>query len=788
MVSILGRKLLRDLWARWPGLFALCLVSSLGVALFIATNGAHSSLVRARQRYFAAQRLADIFARVERAPESALGRIRAQPFVLEARSRLRVPILVELGQGALVSGEALSLPGRRGPILNDVRLSGGSWFSNPSAAEVILDRAFARARGLRPGQYLQLRLGEQSKRLLIVGLGMSPEFVYLLPPGGGLVPDPASTAVVYLPRRWLAQTLGLEGAFHELLVRSRGISARIARARLETLLEPYGVRRSGEVRKEAAIRFLSEELKGLAISSRVIPAIFLLVSALLLQILLRRLVVQQRREFGTLRALGYGRRRLVMQALGFGLAVGLGTAFLGLGLGLVMLQGMLQVYRGLFAMPGIVAHLNPEPALVGLSFSLGFALLGSVRAALDVGRLDVAIAMRSPAPAAGGRIFLEGFPRLWKQLPISWRRALRTVLRSRFRSAVGVLASCFATAMIVVTVCNQDALTEIMDQQFKRRQKQDLSVTLNQPQQLSAAREILRSEGVQCGEAQLLLPCRLRAGGRTRRVVITGLTEEHRLQAPVDAAGRRVPVAEGGLVLSRKLAELMGVGVGGRVQVRALTGRRRSLWLPVTALSREYLGLSVYARISTLSLLLGESLVANSVALRVESGRVRGLMRSLRRLAGVVGVDERIQALRSLEASFGETMMVMNVLIIAIAGAMAFGSVLNMALVSLGERRAEVGTLRAIGYSPGQIARGFALEASLVSGLGIALGLGLGIFGSHQIARAYDNELYRFPAVVHGGRLLLAAALVAGFVGAAQIAIFRLIASMRWLDALEVKE
>ena len=121
------------------------------------------------------------------------------------------------------------------------------------------------------------------------------------------------------------------------------------------------------------------------------------------------------------------------------------------------------------------------------------------------------------------------------------------------------------------------------------------------------------------------------------------------------------------------------------------------------------------------------------------------------------------------------------------SGMIAFGSVLNTALVSLSERQRDVGTLRVLGYSSFQIWTVFSGESFLLNIVGIVLGLLGGIGLSQLLSMAYSTELYRFPVVIYPSRLFLSAFLMLFFVVIAQLIVFRLVKKLKWLKSLGVR-
>jgi putative ABC transport system permease protein len=244
-----------------------------------------------------------------------------------------------------------------------------------------------------------------------------------------------------------------------------------------------------------------------------------------------------------------------------------------------------------------------------------------------------------------------------------------------------------------------------------------------------------------------------------------------------------------GLILSQRLAHILHARVGDHVSLRPLIGRRISTVAPVVAIVDTYIGLQAYCDVTYLSRLLGERWVTNAVFVNVAPGSSeRRLMSRVGSLPSVIGISERRQAVDLLTKMMSELMGTFFGMTVLFAGVIAFGSLLNTALISLSEREREVGTFRVLGYSPGQVAFIFAGESLVLNGVGLAAGLGLGIGAAHLLSYAFNTDMYRLPAVIEPSRLAISACLMIGFVMAAQLVVYRMIRNLRWLDVLEVKE
>jgi putative ABC transport system permease protein len=790
---ILARKLMRDLWHRKWALMALIAIVAVGVSTYVSMAAVYRDLDGARERYYTTYRLADFTVDLKRAPEWTVQEVSALPNVRQVRTRISQSVMFQLpGRNRPTPGRALSMPPERRPVLNDLLVRSGVWFSGPDAKEAILEHQFAQANDLKPGDRIKVLLMDKQHELLVIGTAMSPEFVYLIPPGAGLYPDPKHYGVIFVPRRFLQRSSDLNGAYNQLV----GTAFQSSRSGLEATLglierklDPYGVTNTIPIQDQPSASTLRDELTNIQGTARIFPMIFLGVAALVLNVILTRLVTQQRSTIGTLRALGYAKGSMIFHYLGYGLVVGVLGGIFGVLLGSWLQNGLTDMYRDFFAMPNIIAHFYPSIVFTGTVIAIGSALIGAVKGCRLAAGLEPAEAMRPPPPEKGGRVVLERVPWLWSRLSFRWRMIFRAVLRNPLRSAVSVTASIMAAILLVASFSMYDSVFYLVHYQFSKIMHQDYLFALRDPVSSSGLYEARRLPTVTMAEPQLQVVTDLARGSWRRRVGLMGLHRDSRLYTPLNSAGNPVPMPQRGLILSQRLAHILHARVGDHVSLRPLIGRRISTVAPVVAIVDTYIGLQAYCDVTYLSRLLGERWVTNAVFVNVAPGSSeRRLMSRVGSLPSVIGISERRQAVDLLTKMMSELMGTFFGMTVLFAGVIAFGSLLNTALISLSEREREVGTFRVLGYSPGQVAFIFAGESLVLNGAGLAAGLGLGIGAAHLLSYAFNTDMYRLPAVIEPSRLAISACLMIGFVMAAQLVVYRMIRNLRWLDVLEVKE
>jgi putative ABC transport system permease protein len=747
-VKALHRKLLRDLWGIKSQALAIGAVIAVGVMVFTMYLSTFRSLRLTQETYYERNRFAEVFAGLKRAPRSLLPRVEAIPGVGRADARvvaqvtLDVPEVEEPATGMLIS---VPVPDRA--TLNDVVLTGGRYLEPGRAGEVLVSEGFALANDLEPGDSVAAILNGRRQELEIVGIALSPEYVYAIR-AGDLFPDDRRFGIFWMEERALANAFDMEGAFNDLaLTLERGASEPEVIARLDRLLERYGGLGAVPRRLQTSHWYLESELVGLQTVGMIVPVIFLVVAAFLLNVVLGRIVAVQREQIAALKALGYSDREVGFHYVAWGLVIAGAGMTAGVGCGAWLGHFMVRMYNDYFRFPVLRYRLDPEIALGVVAVALAAAVVGAFFAVRRAVRLPPAEAMRPEPPAVYRRSWID-LPAMQRLLPPAARMVLRNLQRRPARAAASVVGIAFSAAMLVSTTFFFDAFDEMIAVAFGIAQRQDMTVSFVEPVSASALHEIERLPGVLDAEPMRSVPARLRHGPRSRQVGILGLVAEPRLNRLIDSTQRPVRLPEGGLVLSDKLARTLGAATGDTLVVEVLEGERPIRRVPVVRVVEEYLGSNAYMEIGSLRRMMGEGGSLSGAFLSVDEARSDELYRRLKRTPKVAGVNLQREALRTFQKTIDETMGVFLFFNVLFAGVIAFGVVYNAARVSLSERSRELASLRVLGFHKREIAAILLGELALLTLAALPLGLLLGYGLADLIVRLYDTELYRFPLVI----------------------------------------
>jgi len=746
-VKALNSVLWRDLWHLRGQVLAAALVVACGVAVQVSMHSAYVSLEAAKTNYYDTYRFADVFAQLKRAPESLADEIRALPGVAEVRTRVVADVTLDVpGLAEPATGRLVSIPERQGSMLNDMFLRRGRYIEASHPDEVLVSEVFANANRLDVGSKIGAILNGRWRELTVVGIALSPEYIYEVGQGM-LFPDNRRFGALWMGREALAAAFSMEGAFNDVSLRlAHGAEQAEVIARLDHLLLRYGGLSAYGRADQLSNRFLTDELSEIEVSATFIPAIFMAVAVFLIYIILSRLVVMQRTQIGLLKAFGYGNARVGLHYLEFALVSVLAGLLPGVLLGAYLGGKMTNLYADYFHFPQMAIVISPAVLMWAVLVSLLAACAGAIAAVRRVAALAPAEAMRpeSPARFRAGLMERSGVAR-W--MSSSGRMILRNLARRPWKAVLSVVGIGMAVGLMMVARFVFGVVDHMMDVQFNRVERQDVTVLFHEPRAPAALYDIRQLPGVLRAEPFRAVPVRLRYAHRSKQVELTGLAADGQLHQIVDSNLNVVELPPEGLLLTRKLARTLGVAPGDSVTVEVLEGTRQVREVTVAGLSDELIGIGAYMDARALARLLGEDNLLSGAYLKTDPLHAEGLYARLKRMPAVSGVAIRGAMIQSVQEIIDRTFRSVSLIETLFAAIIVVGMVYNSVRIALSERGNELASLRVLGFTQREVVLLLLGEQALVTLCAIPVGLAIGYGMAAALVPLFDRELFRLPLV-----------------------------------------
>ncbi len=759
-MPVLDRKLFRDLLRMWAQVLAIALVMACGVATIVTAVGAYRSLDETRSAFYERYRFGTVFAGATRAPLSLREPLTRIGGVSGVELRVSKSVILDIqGMVEPAAGVMVSIPDAGEPAVNRLYLRKGRWPEAARHGEVAVLESFAKAHGMEPGDRFSTIMNGSKRVLTITAIVLSPEFVYAIGPGD-MVPDQRRFGVMFMPRTALEGPFDMEGAFNDLVIRTKG-DARLADVidAVDRLLKPYGGTGAVERKDQISHAFLDNELIQLRAMATVIPPVFLFVSAFLINMILTRLISLEREQVGLMKAVGYGSFAIAWHYAKLTLVIAvIGTA-VGSVVGYYLGRGLTHLYGDFFSFPFLVFRQSADLYVVAGAVSAAAALAGSVRAIVGVVRLPPAVAMQPPAPTLYRSLALgrQGITRHMSQLTLM---AVRHLLRWPVRAALTTFGTSLAVALLVTALFSFDSIAYMVDTVFFRAERQDATLVFANSRATDALQSAARLPGVTRAESFRATQIVLRNGHRERRVSISTVSDDADLTRVLDTNLAPVTMPPTGLLIPERLANLLDIRAGDVVEVELLEYGGRLARAVVTAVVQSYVGLAVYMHPDALDRLIGDGHRVSGVRVALDHARLDELYDAVKSTPAIGGIALQAVSRVHFRETIQQNITIMTSVYISLAVIITFGVVYNSARIQLSERARELASLRVLGFTSGEVSSVLLVELAIIVALAQPLGWGLGAALSWSVVRGFESDLFRIPFVINRSTFAVASLVV----------------------------
>lgn len=758
-MKAINRKLLRNVLAMKGQAFAIALVIASGMAMSVMSLSTLETLAETRAAYYERFQFADVFAHFKRGPDSLESRVQQIPGVAAVDLRIVETVnLIVPGLREPAVGRLISIPDTGAPELNQFYLRRGR-LPEPGRLEVLVGESFAAEHNFQPGDSVQAILNGRLRRLTMVGIVLSPEYIVEMNPGD-MLPDFKRFGLFWVPQTQMEAAFDMQAAANDVsLTLMRGANQAEVIRQLDHLLNAWGGVGSYGREDQMSHRFITDELAGLRAMGLVAPMIFMAVAAFLLNMVMGRVIAMQREQIAALKAFGYYNREVAWHYSKMVALIVLVGVVVGTLLGIRMGHGMASLYATFFKFPLFHFQFDLRTAIVTTVLSFSAGLLGTLNSLRTASRLPPAEAMRPAPPAAYRKSLVERLG-LQRFLPQTWRMVVRQLQRQPVKAVFSILGISAAVGILVLGNFMTDALDFLIDFQFRQVQRQDLQVALIDATHRDAIRDFQHIAGVRQVEAFRSLPVRFTHGARSYRTSVLGLGERRQIYRLLSQTGIEQPVPGSGLLVSEALAQKLSVSVGDAVTVEVLEGERHVMSLRVSGTIDDLSGLNAFASLQQVNRMAAEGPQINGVWMTVDAQHLDDVYAVLKETPRVAGVNAKEATIQSFTSTVAQNQLQMQRFVIGFAVVIAAGVVYNTARITLSERDRELATMRVLGFTHAEVSVVLLGELALLTLAAIPVGLAFGYGMAWLTTTSLATDLFRIPLVISPATYAQAAVIV----------------------------
>jgi len=744
VVSILNRKLRRDLRLRRSQFAAVIITIVLGIALFGGSYDAYQNLTDSYHQLFVTLNTADMTiagGQTDAIVQAAKGV--SGVAAVTTRTVADIPVTVN-GDHKMV-GRLVGIPESGQPTIDKVDILSGAY--PDASATVLIEQHMAKHFDLKAGDTIQVLGPDGWMTERIAGVAASAEYLWPSQSRQQIIPSFDDFGIVFADESLLTDVPATD-AHQEVLITYK---SNVDRTGLDRLLEDFaknnGASNATPLADLPSNAALSEDLAGFQEMSLMFPLLFLAAAGMATYVLLTRLVLSQRGQIGLLMASGFRKRSVFGHYLRYGLLAGAVGAVIGAPLGGVLGGVISRLYTGALSVPATVITARWSTALIGVVFALVAGALSALAPAMRAAKLIPAQAMRGLVPAGkGGATWVERVLPPLRRLPARWKSVLRGVGRNRNRTISTVIGVVLAVTLILTFWGMIDSTQVLLNRQFDEVNRQNAQVYLTGQATPDAVSKIAAEPGVAHAEAVADLSASIKSATSQYHTELLGFQPNTNLHSFL-VGGHDVPLPQSGVFLGTSLEKDLGIKVGDTVTIDVPDVNIHTTQT-VAGFVDEPLGTYAYMSLPELTTLAGGTNVANTVYLTyTPSAQPETMRNDLSALPSVAAFIDS-QALQSMARQYMGLFYAFVGIMLALGGIMAFALIYNTISANIAERASEVAMMRAGGIARRTISRLLTAENVLLTLIGVIPGLLFGYVFAYYGLAVYSSDLFKWDLYI----------------------------------------
>ena len=720
---MLLKKLFRTLWQYKAQFISMVIMVALGVGVFLGFNVEWYSLEVNTNEIYEATGFADfrIYSDKGFSPED-LEAVRAMDGVEDATRFLSLNVSVkdDTDTLALTISENMQVSG--------IMVMEGEPYNAEDPDGFWLSDSYAKANGIALGDQLTLTYQVISVTGTVKGLVKSSEYLICLPDTNQMMPDYSTYGFVYISPVMLDRAIpalykALIGSlYHQINVRSSLDKPAFVEAADKALGTTRLILSKDETVSWSEAQGEVNEGKTMA---SILPVLFLAIAILTMVTTMHRICASEKTQIGTLKALGFKDRRILIHYSAYALIIGLLGTILGIGIGYGLGWFIMNPDGAMATYIDVPSWTLYAPAfswfvIIGINAFLAFIGFLSVRKMLQGTAAD---ALRPYSPKRMKHLRFEE-TRRFKQLGFGTKWNLRDCVRHKARSLMTLFGIIGCMVLLVGGLGMKDTMDAFLDVFYEKAINYTTRINLDEenttPEEGKALAESLNgdwsaSRAVQIGDK-----------GYTLEIHST-LHDKVRF---ADTDMKIIPLDDSGVYLCSRIARDYHLKAGDELTFSPYDSNEHYTVPVAGVLDSMTEGIFMT---NTFAEKAGIPYQVSSVY--TDSAEIPDNPHILNR-----------QSKQSIMDSFDVFMDLMNKMIwLLVIAAVILGIVVlyNLGVMSYTERYREMATLKVVGFRDSKIGRLLISQNLWLTVLGILIGIpaGIGVLQYLLTALASEYEL-----------------------------------------------
>lgn len=477
----------------------------------------------------------------------------------------------------------------------------------------------------------------------------------------------------------------------------------------------------------------------------IFSGLFLFIAMLSVVTTMTRIIKNEKLQIGTLKALGFSKKKIVKHYVGYGFWVSLVGAILGILLGRFFLGSVfLDIEMSFFEMPEGKVFIKPLTYLVAALVVLIVSIITYITCFKEL-KKKPADSLRNELPSVNEKSLNITTKGIFKNMSFSNKWNLRDIIRNKFRTVTGVIGIVGCCTLIVCALGMLNSMNNFIKIQFDDLYNFNYKLSLKDDISDSKIEELTKKYGNNTSMT-LNIEVKDKDGNRDTNTVFVDDSNNYIRFANKNYKFKKLD-KDNGVYVTYKFSEKYNLKIGDKVTWHEYGNK--------TYYNSKIIG---YIRDPQVQGLTATKKYIESLGVKYKPNSIY----TNKDLSNVKQIDKvnRIQNIDELKDAINSMLSMMRkMIIIIIFFAILLGMVIiyNMGILSYSEKEYQFATLKVLGFNSKKIKNIFTRQNSIICIISIIIGLPLGYFLTSYLFKVCLDENYDFGVYIKPITYVLAA-------------------------------
>ena len=505
------------------------------------------------------------------------------------------------------------------------------------------------------------------------------------------------------------------------------------------------------------------------------------------------MIEEDRKNIGVFKSLGYSKSIIIKRYIIYAFLAGLTGAVLGTIIGsLVIIEVLFISYGDMYDLPELSNKFNLLYILISFIVSLMstvFVTWVVTRKALKEKTADL---LRPQLGTKGKEILLEKIPFIWKRMNFLYKICFRNIFRYKRRLLMTLIGIAGCTALIYTGLGLQSAVTSIGNIQFSKIRPLSIEVYLNgefdEKEIETVENDINKKQLIKESTPVRQQSITVKANDYSKDVFYIAISSNEigkYMNLKERKTQKEIKLDDEGVVLTEKLAEILNVKVGDKINIKD-DGIEATL--QVTGITENYLYNYIFFTPKVYERVYGSKIKYNEIFVNTSKEPSKDEEIDI---SNKLKENDKIASLsfnKNLEKEFKtslSSLMLIVILFVGCASLLSFSVLVNLNNINIEERKRELSTIKLLGFYEKELESYVFRENIILTILGTLLGLVLGMSILSVIIQAAEVETIFLVKDINYFNLLISIIITICFTLITNFMMRRKIKSINMIDSLK---